>query len=167
MSEFEFNNAESTEPAEEDIISVDTGSAAGSILGGLVGMIIAVLLCTGIYCAFGKIPYIIFFLFPFCICIISMLFGGSLRVSGIIIEAVFIFIGLFIFPAFCVACNNVIDAGLSPLSIPLVAITEIGSNNFLSGFSFSSFYVFPVLISIIGIAISWQIFKLKKAKLYD
>ena len=170
MSEFDINEIESTESEEIEEISAeeeeyrDTGSVSASILGGLVGMIAALLICTLVYGITGKMPFILFFLFPFCICLMSILFGGSLSLGGIISETVFTFLGIFIFPAFRTACDQVLVAGTSPFSIPLVALTQIGESSFFSGFSLSSLYVFPILIAIIGIAISWQIFKLKKAK---
>lgn len=181
MSEFEFNTNETLEeeisevsPEAEEIIEeqneeryVDTGSVAGSILGGLVGMIIALLLCTVIHGIFGKTPHIAYFLFPLCICVMSLIFSGSLKISGLITAAVFTFLGIIIYPAFSAACDSVLDRSLSPLSVPLVALAQVGKSNLLANFTFTSQYVYPILIAIIGIAITWQVFKLKKAKLYD
>lgn len=181
MSEFELNNNEASEeeiseisPETEEITEetteeryVDTGSVAGSVLGGLVGMIIALLLCTVIHGIFGKTPYLTFFLFPLCICVMSLIFSGSLTKGGIITAAVFNFLGIIAYPAFSAACDSVLDRALSPLSVPLVALTQIGKTNLLSSFSFTSQFVYPIIIAIIGIVITWQIFKLKKAKLYD
>lgn len=174
MSEFENNSLDETtaNQAEHSDSSVNqpyinTGSVASSVLGGLCGMVIALIICTVAYYIFASTPYILFLLFPLCICFMSLLFNGSLNVGGIITETIFTFLGIFLFPAFCTACNRVSIAGISPFSVPLVALSEIGNSNFIMNFSFSSLYIFPILVAIIGIAISWQIFRLKKSKLYD
>lgn len=174
MSEFENNSldeaaANQTEHSDgaDEHPYVNTGSVAASVLGGLCGMVIALLICTVAYYVFAGTPYILFLLFPFCICFMSLLFNGSLNVGGIITETLFTFLGIFLFPAFCTACNQVSTAGISPFSVPLVALSEIRNSNFIINFSFSSLYIFPILVAIIGIAISWQIFRLKKSRLYD
>ncbi len=176
MSEFENKNE--LELDEELVVSeenedteeyryIDTGSPAASVLGGLVGMFIALVLSTVVYGVFGKMPYILLFLFPLCVCFVSLLFNGSLNIGGLICEIIFTAIGIIIHPAFFIALHYVKANGTSFLSVPLVALTEIGNNNLFTNFSFSTATVFPVIIAVIGIIISWQIFKLKKAKLYD
>lgn len=176
MSEFE--NKTEQELAEEQAISeeneyveeyryIDTGSPAASVLGGLVGMFIALILSTAIYGIFGRMPYVLLFLFPLCVCFISLLFKGSLNIGGLICEIIFTAIGIIIHPAFFISLHYAKANGTSFLSVPLIALTEIGNCNLFTNFSFSTSTVFPVIIAVIGIIISWQIFKLKKAKLYD
>lgn len=167
MSEFEINNEiEETEELEEERY-IDEGSVAASVLGGLVGMIIALILSSVIFGIFDKMPYLMYFLFPLCVCFMSLVFNGSLNRGGLICEIIFTVLGIFILPAFFSAFHYVKVSGTSFLSVPLVALSEIGTSNFFTNISFSTATVFPVIIAIIGIIISWNIFKLKKAKLYD
>lgn len=170
MSEFEINNEveeiEETEEYEEEIY-VDEGSVPASILGGLVGMLVALILCTAIFAIFGSIPYIFFLLFPLSICFFSLVFKGSLNVGGLVCEIIFTALGIFILPAFFTANTLVKASGTSFLSVPLVALTEVGNTNFFTNFAFATSTVFPILIAVIGIIVTWQIFRLKKAKLYE
>ena len=172
MSEFLDKNTEpeevnEPEDSEEEYRYVDTGSVPASVLGGFVGMLIALILSTLIYGVFGAFPYILFFIFPLCVCFMSLVFNGSLNVGGLVCEIIFTVIGIFLHPAFFISLHYVKANGSSFLSVPLVALTQIGSSNFFTDISFSTATVFPVIIAIIGIAVSWQIFKLTKAKLYD
>ena len=174
MSEFEINNEveepEVTEEIEEEYEEdryVDEGSAAASVLGGLVGMFIALILSTVFFALTKTMPYLLFFLFPLCICFMSLVFKGSLNIGGLVCEIIFTALGIFMLPAFLSACHFVKANGTSFFSVPLVALTEIGNSNFFTNFAFKTSTVFPILIAIIGIIISWQIFRLKKAKLYD
>ena len=171
MSEFEINNeVEETEELEEGYEEdryIDTGSVPASILGGLVGMFIALILCTAAFVIFDTMPYLMFFLFPLCVCFMSLVFKGSLNIGGLVCEIIFTALGIFVLPAFFTACRFVKANGTSFFSVPLLALTEVGSSNFFTNFAFSTSTVFPILIAIIGIIISWQIFRLKKAKLYD
>lgn len=174
MSEFEINNEveeldeiEEIEEEYEEERYVDEGSAAASVLGGLVGMFIALILCTAIFGIFGRMPYVFLFLFPLCVCFMSLVFKGSLNIGGLVCEIIFTAIGIIIHPAFFIALHYTKANGTSFLSVPLVALTEIGNYNFFTNFSFATSTVFPIIIAIIGIIISWQIFRLKKAKLHD
>ncbi|MBQ8830143.1 MAG: hypothetical protein IJ017_00915 [Oscillospiraceae bacterium] len=170
MSEFEINNEveeiDETEEYEEDVY-VDEGSVAASVLGGLVGMFIALILCTAVFIIFDSMPYILFFLFPLCVCFMSLVFKGSLNKGGLVCEIIFTALGIFMLPAFFTACHYVKANGTSFLSVPLVALSEIGNSNFFTNFGFTTSTVFPILIAVIGIIISWQILRLKKAKLHD
>ena len=168
MSEFEINNEveEIKEEFEEDVY-IDEGSAAASVLGGLVGMIISLIICTAVFEIFGSMPYLLFFLFPFCTLFMSLVFKGSLNVGGLVCEIVFTALGIFILPAFFTALHYVKVNGTSFLSVPLVALTEVGNSNFFTNFGFVSSTILPILIATIGIIVSWQILRLKKSKLYD
>ena len=175
MSEFEIKNEveelveteETEEEFEDEDRYIDEGSVAASVLGGLVGMILALILSTAIYGIFGRMPYVFLFLFPLCVCFMSLVFKGSLNIGGLVCEIIFTAVGIIVHPAFFIALHYTKANGTSFLSVPLVALTEIGNYNFFTNISFSTSTVFPIIISVIGIIISWQIFKLKKAKLHD
>ena len=177
MSEFEKDNEleitveteeeEVFEEAEEEYRYIDTGSVPASVLGGIIGMIVTLIICTIIYGIFQSVPYLLFFLFPFIICVFSLLLKGSLTFGGLMCEIIFTALGIFFLPSFLVAFDYVVSMDTSVFSVPLVALSLVGKNNFFSTFTFSTQTVFPILIAILGITIVWHVYKLKKAKLYD
>ena len=168
MSEIEINNeVEEIEEYEEEYRYVDEGSVPASILGGLVGMLVALILCTAVFAIFGRMPYIFFLLLPLSICFFSLIFKGSLNIGGLVCEIIFTALGIFMLPAFFTASTLVKASGTSFLSVPLIALTEVGSINFFTNIAFATSTLFPILIAAIGITAVWQILRLKKAKLYD
>lgn len=151
---------------EEELPAVkkDGGSVLMSVIAGLLGTFIALLLislCCGIT---GGIRYFPFILLPLCICFANVIFKGDKSVPGIICNIIFTALGVFLVPAFFSAVQYCLKHGTSLITIPFVALGRITDKNFFTDISLSSHTVFPIIFAIIGVAVSWQIGKYYRNK---
>ena len=166
----EFNNPEN----ENHLDTGDeaTGAECGAEPGGgsygsfpcgntrrhsrlIVGIIIACIICA----LFGKVGYIPYLILPLCICFGTVILHGKKEVGSLVALIILSVAGAAFLPAIDAAYAQAVDSGISLFSLPLLAFSHIGEANLLTNFTFSSACVIPAVQTIIGICISWQIFR--------
>ncbi|MBR4742895.1 MAG: hypothetical protein IK082_01745 [Oscillospiraceae bacterium] len=138
------------------------GSAAVSLLAGLVGCAVGTLLCAaggGMTSTLGRF---LFLLIPLAVGAADLLFRGDRGVPGLVITAVFTALGVFLVPSLTAAAVTAKTQGLSVFSVPLIALSRIGTANWFTDFAFDTAHVFPVVFAVIGVLIAWELYRLKK-----
>ena len=138
------------------------GSAAVSVLAGLVGCIAGTLLCAaggGMASTPGRF---LFLLIPLAIGAANLLFRGSRKIPALVITAVFSLLGVFLVPSLTAAAAAAGKQGLSLLSVPLIALSRIGTANYFTDLALDSAHVFPVVFAVIGVLIAWEAYRLRK-----
>ena len=137
------------------------GSAAVSLLAGLIGCIAGMILCAlggGMTSTLGRF---LFLLIPLAIGAANLLFRGSRRVPALVITAAFAALGTCLVPSFTAAAETAGNQGLSVLSVPLIALSKVPTANYFTGFALDTAHVFPVLFAAIGVLIAWEMYKKK------
>ena len=141
-----------------------SGSVPASILAGIVGCLIGVILCTLAGGTSTSLGQLLFLLIPLCIGIFHLLFRGDLGVPGLIVTIVFSAIGLYLVPSFSAAAGVAARDGVSVFAVPLLAFSGAGDNTYFSKLTFDTAHVFPPVFVIMGILIAWQLYRMKRGK---
>ncbi len=150
------------EEFSEDGTTPADGSVAASLLAGIVGCIVGMILCAlggGMTSTPGMF---LFLLIPLLIGGANLLFRGIRRIPGLVITIVFSALGVWLVPSLTAAAMAARKQGLSILSVPLIALSRIGTANYFTNLAFDTAHVFPVLFAAIGILIAWEVYRLKK-----
>ena len=153
-----------TENAETPVKEKKSGSIPAAVVGGIIGLFIALIvisICCGVTGGMRYFPYI---LIPLGICFGVVLLKGDKGPWGFGITVVLTALGVFLAPAFGAAVLYAAKQGISLLSVPLLAVTMVGKANFLTGIAFSSAYVFPIVFAVIGLAAVWQLYLYYRTK---
>lgn len=137
----------------------DDGSVLASVLAGIAGGFVALILCTLLGGKDGSLLYLPCILFPLLILAAIRLFGGRKGAPGMVCEVVFSFLGLFLLPVFLYTSNYLGSQGVSRLVTPLYALANIGDHHFLKTAGFRSATIYPILFILIGLAIACTVFK--------
>ena len=144
------------EPEEEKI---NYGSVPASILAGIVGAFIALIIAAASSAIFGGERLFPYILFPLLICVFTKLFSGHTGAAGFIVTVLFSFAGMYLVPAFVYATEYCSQHEISVLSVPLVAATSVAENNFLTGFAVQSADILPIVLVLAGLSITWQAYR--------
>ena len=155
---------EASEPVQPEEASdmPSGGSAAVSLLAGLVGCIVGTLLCAAGGGRTSTLGLFLFVLIPLAIGAANILFRGNRGVPALVITAVFTALGVFLVPSLTAAAVTARTQGLSVLSAPLIAFSKIGIANYFTGFTLDTAHLFPIVFAVIGVLISRELYKLKK-----
>ena len=153
--------SESVQPEEASDMP-SGGSAAVSLLAGLVGCIVGTLLCAAGGGRTSTLGMFLFVLIPMAIGAANLLFRGNRGVPALVITAVFTALGVFLVPSLTAAAVTARTQGLSVFSVPLIALSRIGTANYFTEFALDTAHVFPVVFAVIGVLIVWELYKLKK-----
>ena len=150
-------------PAQEDSpATASGGSAAVSLLAGLVGCIVGTVLCAAGGGRTSTLGLFLFVLIPLAIGAANILFRGNRGVPALVITAMFTALGVFLVPSLTAAAVTARTQGLSVLSVPLIAFSKIGIANYFTGFTLDTAHLFPIVFAVIGVLISRELYKLKK-----
>ena len=150
---------------EDELLETETeekiryGSVPASILAGLVGAFIALILAAVSSAVFGGERLFPYILFPLLICIFTKLFSGHTGLAGFIITVLFSLAGMLLVPAFVYACEYCAQHEIVFLSVPLVAATSAVKHNFLTDFSACSADILPIVLVLAGLSITWQSYR--------
>ena len=151
--------------AQEDYLPPPSGgSVPASILAGIVGCLIGVILCSLAGGTSTSLGQLLFLLIPLCIGIFHLLFHGNLGVPGLIVTTVFSAIGLYLVPSFSAAAGVESRDGVSVFAVPLLAFSGAGNNTYFSKMAFDTSHVFPPVFVIMGILIVWQLYRMRREK---
>ncbi len=159
MNDEENNIVNASEDGAEASEKLNYGFVPASILAGLVGLAAALIIVSICAAVSGGDRYFPYILFPLCICLFTKLFSAHTGIAGILITALFSVIGLFITPAFSYAINYCIKEEIFFLSSPLVAFSSLAEHNFFTDIALSADTVFPAAFIVIGILITYQIYR--------
>ena len=160
-NELETKTTAEIEPAEpkDGVLGGPHGSLPAAILGGILGLIAGIIIACIICALFGKVGYIPYLILPLCICFGTVILRGKKELSSLVALIILSVAGAAFLPAVDAAYVQAVDGGVSLFSLPLLAFSHIGEANLLTNFTFSSACVIPAVQTIIGICISWQIFR--------
>lgn len=164
LDEAGAGDIQETENADVTVKGNKHGSIPAAVVGGVIGLFVALIIisiCCGVTGGMRYFPYI---LIPLGICFGVVLLNGDKGSWGFGITAVLTALGVFLAPAFGAAVLYALKQGISVLSVPLLAVTMVGKENFLTGIAFSSAYVFPIVFAAIGLAAVWQIYLYYRTK---
>jgi hypothetical protein len=159
----EEQNVKPREPELEDEQQEAAPEPKGSIVatfaaafaGVLVGVIpIAIWAYLTNYT--GRVLYVVI---PIVIGLFIVLMGGCRDRRGVVITAVFSYVGAMWGGVVAYTAHKAYVSGYSPALIYPMSFDMIGTSKVISGISFSSDYVFPALFVLIGIIAAWMIFK--------
>ena len=151
--------------AEEDsLLPRPSGSVPASILAGIVGCLIGVILCTLAGGTSTSLGQLFFLLIPLCIGFFHFLFHGDLGVPGLIVTIVFSAVGLYLVPSFSAAAGVAARDAVSLFAVPLLAFSGAGDSSYFSKLAFDTAHVFPPVFVIMGILIAWQLYRMKRGK---
>lgn len=139
------------------------GSVAMSILAGLIGGFIGLLICTLAGGTGSNAGIILFMAIPVCIGLLNYLFRGSKGWPWLLITVLFSTLYLYLQPAFTEAARLASVKGISMVSVPLLAMTQVGKHNFISSFTPTLLGIFPILFILVGIFAVWAFLSPKKA----
>ena len=149
-------------PAEEISGSAPGGSPAVTVLAGLAGCIVGMILCAAGGGMTSTPGMFLFLLIPLAIGLANLLFRGSRGAAGLAVTAVFTALGVWFVPALTAAAAAVRKQGLTVFSVPLVALSRAGTANYFTDFAFDTPHVFPVLFAVIGVLTAWELYRRKK-----
>lgn len=140
------------------------GSVPSSILAGLVSLVVSLVIISLCNVIIGKASVFPLILFPLLTFLFTKLFGGKAGMVGRVVAIVFSIIGLIISPSFSYACEYCVEQNISLFSIPLTAFSSLKEHFFFKDFSFCSATVLPIAVIIVGLLITFQLFKLIEVK---
>lgn len=128
-----------------------------SVFGGLVGMLAGTLPAAVWVLIFGVSFSPLYVFLPIFIYWGIKAFKGCRDRRGFAVCCILSVIGFYLTFLSCAAALDVLKFGMSFLNLPLVTITLIGRTTTLSAPFFSSVYIFPLLFTILGILIVYEL----------
>jgi len=174
--EINENNIEETAPPQPDIESIlsetdvesevqprrkGDGLMPTSIIGAFLGMLVSTIPAVIGVLLFKTNVHILFAAIPFCIFGGIIIFKGFRDKRALILTIIFTLIGAYLTLASCIAAEYVMSYKMNIFNIPLVTLTKLISPEILK--SVTSDIVFPIIFMILGIAVSWEFLRAKKA----
>ena len=135
------------------------GSMAATIAAAVAGVLVGEIPLT-VWAYFtdytGRVLYTVI---PVVIGLFIVLMGGCRNKRGVIVTAVFGYIGALWGGVLSYTAGYAYASGYFPLLIYPMSFGMVERSKVISGISFSSAYIYPVIFVFIGIFIAWMIFK--------
>ena len=128
-----------------------------SIIGAFVGMLIGTLPASIWALIFGFSFSPLYLLVPLCVYYGIRILNGHEGTRGFILTVIFSLLGLYLTVLSCLATVDVLKFKMFVFNLPLITIAMIGKSDVLTSPAFSSANVFPVVFTVIGAALAYEL----------
>lgn len=133
-----------------------------SVVGGLIGMLAGTLPAAFWVLIFGTSFSPMYALLPLFIYWGIKLFKGSLDKRGFAVICILSVIGFYLTVLSCYAAQDVLRYKMLFTSLPMVTASLIGGSEAFAGPVVSSAYVFPILFTLLGISLTYELTRRKR-----